>query len=133
MKKNSLGRPININSEKEVVDLKATRYRIYTLGGFGVNLGQFSITLKHTETSETIKCIKAFWSVQAFAFGKRAKRVLIVDIPKEGRYEVLFDNPKTLRIKHSNLLISSLFRKPLTTDQIEILITEKLGGYPFIK
>jgi len=128
-----LGRPININSKKEVVDLKSSRYRIYTLGGFGVNLGQFSISLKHTETNEIIKCKKAFWPVQSFAFGKRAKRVLIVDIPKEGRYEVLFDNPETLRIKHSNLPISSMFRKPLTTDQIEILITEKIGVYPILK
>lgn len=126
-------RPININSKGEIVNLKASRYRIYAIGGFGANLNQFSISLKHTETSTSIICKKAFWPVQAFAFGKRAKRILIVDIPKEGNYEVLFDNPETLRIKHSNLPVSSMFRKPLTNDQIEILITEKLGVYPIIE
>lgn len=128
-----MGKPININSKGEIVDLKAAKYKIYSLGGFGVNLNQFSISLKHTETSESIKCKQAFWPVQAFAFGKRAKRILIVDIPKEGRYEVLFHNPETLRIKHSNLPISSMFGRPLATDKIEILITEKLGIFSFLK
>lgn len=126
-------KPININSKGEIVDLKASRYRIYLLGGFGVNLNRFSISLKHTETSESIKCKQAFWPVQAFAFGKRATRILIVDIPKEGRYEILFDNPETIKLKQSNLPISSMFRKPLATDKIEILITEKLGVFPILK
>ena len=128
-----MGRPININSTEEIVDLKVSRYRIYSLGGFGVNLNQFSISLKNIATDESIKCKKAFWPVQAYAFGKRAKRILVVDIPEEGRYEVLFDNPETLRIKHSNLPISSMFRKPLATEKIEILITEKLGVWPNLK
>ena len=98
-----------------------------------MNLYQFSISLKNIATDESIKCKKAFWPVQAYAFGKRAKRILIVDIPEEGRYEVLFDNPETLKIKHSNLPISSMFRKPLATDKIEILITEKLGVWPKLK
>ena len=98
-----MGRPININSTEEIIDLKASRYRIYSLGGFGVNLNQFSISLKNIATDESIKCKTACWPVQAYAFGKRAKRILIVDIPEEGRYEVLFDNPETLRIKHSKL------------------------------
>lgn len=128
-----MGRPININSEKEIIDLNASRYRIYALGGFGVNLGRFSMSLKNIETNEIVKCEKAFWPVQAHAFGKRAKRILIVDIPKEGRYEVLFVNPETLRVKHSNLPISSMFRKPLANDQIDILITKKIGVYPILK
>ena len=128
-----MGRPININSEKEIINLKASRYRIYALGGFGVKLGRFSISLKNIETNEIVKCEKAFWPVQAFAFGKRAKRILIADIPKDGQYELLFNNPKTLKIKHTNLPISSLFTKPMGTENIEILITEKLGVYPILK
>ncbi len=127
-----MGIPIKINSQKELIDLKASRYRVYVLGGFGVKLGQFSISLKHMESGEVVKCEKAFWPVQVslvldqvYAFGKRAKRILKVDILKEGQYEVLFGFPETLRIKRSNLLFSSLFAKPLTTENIEILITEK--------
>ena len=96
-------RPININKKKEEIDLKARRYRIYVLGGFGVNLGEFSIFFKHKETNEITECQKAFWSVQAYAFGKRAKRIFIVDIPKEGQFEVIFNNPETLKVNHSNL------------------------------
>lgn len=124
-------RPINIHRKKEVVYLKATRYRIYTLGGFGVKQGQFSITFKHTETHETLKCVKAFWPVQTFAFGKRAKRVFVVDVPKDGHYEVIFNHPETLRIKPSNLPIKSLFQKEIPNNQIEILISSKLGMLPF--
>jgi hypothetical protein len=128
-----VGRPININSEKEEIYLKASRYRIYALGGFGVNLGQFSIFLKHKETGEIVKCKKAFWPVQAYAFGKRAKRILIADIPQKGQFEILFKSPKSLRVRYSNLLIISMFKKPLTTDRIEVFITEKLGVYPILK
>ena len=128
-----MNKPININNVREEIYLKACRYRIYVLGGFWVNLGQFSISFKHKETSEITKCKKAFWPVQAYAFGRRAKRIFIVDIPKEGQFEILFNNPETLRVKHSNLPISSFFRKSLTSDQIDILITEKLGVYPILK
>lgn len=128
-----MSRPININKQGEEIDLKARKYRIYVLGGFGVNLGKFSISFKHKETNEIAKCEKAFWPVQSYAFEKRAKRILIVDIPEEGQYEVLFSNPETLKVKRSNLLISSLFTSNLATEQIEIVITEKLGFFPVLK
>lgn len=127
-----MAKPININSKKEVIALEATRYRIYTLGGFGVNLGQFTISFKHLETGELIKCKRAFWPVQAFAYGKRAKRVFIVDIPNKGHFEIIFQNPETLKVKHSNLPIISMFGKPLPTDQMEVIITKKLGIYSIL-
>lgn len=126
-------RLININDNGKEILLKVSRYRIYVLGGFGVSLGQFSIFFKDKETDRVIKCKKSFWPVQAYAFGKRAKRIFIVDIPEEGLFEVFFKNPETLKVKHSNLPISSMFRKPLTSNQIEVLITEKLGVYPILK
>lgn len=126
-------RLININNKQEEIELKARRYRIYVLGGFFVNLGEFSISFKHKETNEITECQKAFWPVQTYAFGKKAKRIFIVDIPKEGQFEVIFNNPETLKVNKSNLIINSLFKKPLINNQIEILITEKLGVYPILE
>jgi hypothetical protein len=126
-------RPINIHSKNELVDLEPSRYRIYALGGFGVKLRQFSISFKHTETGELIQCKRSFWPVQTFAFGKRAKRIFVFDIQKEGSYEVLFENPTSLKIKHSNLPISSIFSKPMANEEIEILISKKIGVYPILK
>jgi hypothetical protein len=70
--------------------------------------------------------------VQAYAFGRRARRIFIVDIQKEGQYEILFKNPETLTVKHSNLPLVSMMRSPIANEQLEILITEKLGFYPIL-
>jgi hypothetical protein len=70
--------------------------------------------------------------VQAYAFGRRARRIFIVDIQKEGQYEILFKNPETLTVKHSNLPLVSMMRSPIAHEQLEILITEKLGFYPIL-
>jgi hypothetical protein len=49
--------------------------------------------------------------------------ILIVDIPKQSNYEVVFENPESLKVKRSNLLISSLLTKSISNEKIEILIT----------
>ncbi|MDT8413091.1 MAG: hypothetical protein RQ875_11545 [Vicingaceae bacterium] len=105
-------RLININNKQEEIELKARRYRIYVLGGIFVNLGEFSISFKHKETNEITECQKAFWPVQTYAFGKKAKRIFIVDIPKEGQFEVIFNNPETLKVNKSNLIISRTLKIP---------------------
>ncbi len=128
-----MNRPININAQGEEIELKARRYGIYVLGGWGVNLGEFSISFRHIGSNEIVTCKRAFWPVQAYAFGKRAKRIFVADIPDEGKYEVLFNKPETIKVKRSNLPIFSLFINPLTTDRIEIAITENLGVFPIMK
>jgi hypothetical protein len=70
--------------------------------------------------------------VQAYAFGRRARRIFIVDIQKEGQYEILFKNPETLTVKHSNLPLVSMMRSQIANEALEILITEKLGFYPIL-
>jgi len=131
-KYSSVNKPINLNNKGEIVELKAHRYRIYVLGGFGVNIGQSSIDFKHKETSEITKCKKSFWPVQTYAFEKRAKRIFIADIPKKGLYEVVLNKPETIRVQSSNLSIISLFKKPLNNSKVEILITEKLDSFPIL-
>ena len=128
-----VSRPININSKGEIILLKARRYRIYVIGGFSVELGHFAVSLKHQDTRQVIKCTKAFWPVQAFAFGKRAKRIFVVDVPYDGKYELIFDHPETVIVRRSNLFIRSFWNQPINREQLEIIITEKLGVYPVLQ
>jgi len=113
-------KPININSIGEQIDLKAGKYRIDILGGWGVKLGEFSVLIKDIDTQEMIKCKRTFLPVQSFAFGKRAKRIFVISVPKSARYEVVFKNQESLKVKHSNLPISSLRTNPLSNEGLEI-------------
>ncbi|MEM1326877.1 MAG: hypothetical protein AAGI23_13030 [Bacteroidota bacterium] len=128
-----MNRPININSKEEEIILADKRYRIYALGGWGIDVGNFSVLFKEQETNEIIKCKKATYPVQAILHGKRAKRILIVDIPRTSNYEVIFEHPESLKVKRSNLFVSSFFSKPIANEKIEILIIEQLGFSPIVK
>jgi len=111
---------ININSIGEQIDLEVGKYRIDILGGWGVKLGEFSISIKDIETQDVIKCERTFLPIQSFVFGKRAKRIFIIDVPKSARYEVMFENSKSIKVKRSNLPISSMFTNPLSNEELEI-------------
>ncbi len=113
-------RLININSIGEQIDLKAGKYRIDILGGWGVKLGDFFILIKNIETQDVIKCKRTFLPVQSFVFRKRAKRIFIINVPKSARYEVVFKNQESLKVKRSNLPISSMFANPLPNKELEI-------------
>ncbi len=119
-----MNKPINILEKEVEINLKSRRYKIYVLGGFGVEVGDFSISLKNKETNEQITCKKAFWPVRTYEFNIRAKRVFIIDVPKEGKYEVLFLNSHSLKVKHSNLPIYSFFSYPLKASEIQVLFLE---------
>lgn len=116
-----MNKPINILEKEVEINLKARRYKIYVLGGFGVEVGDFSISLKNKETNEQITCKKAFWPLQTYEFSKRAKRIFIIDVPNEGNYEVLFLNPYELKVKHNNLPLYSFFSYPIETSSIQVL------------
>lgn len=124
---------VNITSKGKTISLEARRYRIYILGGWGISLGDFSISLEQKETKRIIICERAFWPVQAFALGKRARRIFVLDIKESSLYEVIFGNSEDLKVKRSNLPISSSFGSPKRADQLEVLFTEKLGVYPILE
>lgn len=114
---------ININEIGSEIYLKVGRYEIYILGGYGVKLNQFTISIRNKESKKLIDCEKAFWRIQKHKFSKRAIRFFVVDVSIEGNYEIIFKNPKSLKLKTSNLPISSLFDAPLSTDNIEVYLT----------
>lgn len=112
-------KPINVNSTDETIYLDAGKCNIDLLGGFGVDLGTFSIELKNLETEKITKCEEVFWKYQSFTHGKRAKRIFTIEVPESGRYVVIFINSETLVIKHSNLFFSSMFANPLSNEDLE--------------
>jgi len=73
MKKNSnLNRPININIKGVEINLIAKKYSVYIIGGWGIDLGDFSVSFKDKETGKLTMCRKAVFRIQAFLDGKRA-------------------------------------------------------------
>jgi hypothetical protein len=117
-----MGHIINIHDSGHEIDLEIGKYKIDVLGGWGVKLGQFSISLKHNRTGQTINCEKSFWPIQSIVFGKRAKRIFIAHIVDSGTYKIQFEHPTTLEIKETNLFFGGLFQQPLTNDKISVYI-----------
>ncbi|MDF1697576.1 MAG: hypothetical protein P1U56_17155 [Saprospiraceae bacterium] len=122
-------RPINIFTKETYLQLEQRRYRIYLLGGWGVRLNEFDISIRNTVTKEMVSAQKAFWKVQSYAYHKRAKRILIIDVPIAGKYRVLFHYPHSLRVTYNNLLISNNFFNPLPTYELDVLFSTKEGMF----
>ena len=117
-----MGHAINIYNSGQEIDLQIRKYKIDVLGGWRVELGQFSISLVHNQSGRTVNCERSFWPVQSFAFDKRAKRIFIANIIEAGTYNVEFKNSDTLKVKHTNLFFIALFQDPLPNDKISIYI-----------
>jgi hypothetical protein len=113
---------INIHDSGHEIDLKIGKYRIDVLGGWGVKLGKFSISLKHKLTGQMVNCERSFWPVLSFAFGRRSKHIFVAHIAEPGTYKIEFKHSTTLEIKGTNLFFTGLFQKPLPNDKISIYI-----------
>jgi hypothetical protein len=113
---------ISIHNGGYEIDLEVGKYKIDVLGGWGVKLAQFSISLKHNRTGQIVDCERSFWPVRSFAFGQRAKRIFIAHIVEPGTYKIEFRHAKTLEIKETNLFFTGLFKEPLPNEKIYIYI-----------
>lgn len=125
-----MSRLININSQNEEINLEAGTYRIFLLGGFGISLNNFSISLINIKSKEIIESKKAFWRVQTYVNGKRAKKINIININNSGQYKIVFNNPKSLKVKKSNLRLNYFSNETLSSENLEIIITQKNGLFP---
>lgn len=118
-----MGHVINIHGSGQEIHLKARTYKIDVLGGWGVQLGQFSIALKNVYSEQVVNCERSFWPVRSFAFDKRAKRIFSVDIPDDGDYVVEFRNAETLKVNESGLFfVATLFQEPIPNRGISVYI-----------
>lgn len=113
---------ISIHDREHEIDLKIGKYKIDVVGGWGVKLGQFSISFKHKLTGQVVNCERPFWPVQSFAFGRRTKRIFIAHITNPGTYVIEFKHPDTLIIKEANLFFAGFFQQPLPNERISIYI-----------
>jgi hypothetical protein len=121
---------ININSKNQEINLKVGTYKIFLLGGFGITLNNFSISLINNKSNEKIESKKAFWPVQTFVNGKRAKKILTININNSGQYKIVFNNPESIIVKKSNLKFNIFSNETLLNENLEIIITLKIGLFP---
>jgi hypothetical protein len=117
-----MGHVINIHNNGQEIDLEGGKYKIDVLGGWGVDLGLFSISFRHAQSGLTINCKRSFWPIKSLVFDKRAKRIFSVDIVESGAYRIEFTNAATLRVKETNLFFTGLFQDPIPNDKICIFI-----------
>jgi hypothetical protein len=117
-----MGQVINIYNNGQEIDLEIGEYKIDVLGGWGVELGQFSILFKHEQSGQTIRCKRSLLPIQTLAFDRRAKRIFSVDILERGTYKIDFENPETLQVKETNLFFTGLFQRAIPNDKISIFI-----------
>ena len=114
--------PINITDKKKQIELQPGIYYLKVLGGWKVATNNFSVILREIDGDLVIRSRKSFWKIQSYAFGKRAKKIASVDIPKWTSYEIEFVNPECLKVKWSNLFLFNFLQKYTPTEKIQICI-----------
>jgi hypothetical protein len=117
-----MNNPINILDNNKQIELPVGIYSLKVLGGWKVITNNFSVILKEVGGETEIKSKDTFWRIQSFAFGKRAKKIASIDIPKRAKYEIEFLNAKEIKVKKSNLLLLSSFQNFIPTNEIQICI-----------
>ena len=117
-----MNNPINILDNKKQIELSVGIYSLKILGGWKVITNIFYIILREIGGDTEIKSKGTFWRIQSFAYGKRAKKIASIDIPKRAKYEIEFLNAKEIKVKKSNLMLLSSFQSYLPTKEIQICI-----------
>lgn len=113
---------VNIHTPNARLELLAGDYTIGVLGGFGVTLGQFTIDFRHLESGEVFTCKRSKWPIQGYAFSKRTKRILSVELDYSGLYEIQFIKPETLGLRESNAFLFSWFNETVPNKVISVYI-----------
>ena len=108
--------------KNQQMELPVGVYSLKVLGGWKVITNNFSVILREVNGGTVIKSKETFWKIQSFAFGKRAKKIASIDIPKRATYEIEFLNPSDLKVKKSNLMTLGLFQNYLPTNEIQVCI-----------
>ena len=78
--------------------------------------------LRHNPSGDTITATPVVLKIQSFKNGRRAKRMLKLDVPASGEYEVLLTNPHEVVVRESSLLLARLFRGPIPPEAVGLLI-----------
>lgn len=111
---------INIHRKGEILQFTTGVCKIDIIGGWDVTLGEFSIKLKNIKNGKVLEGKRVFWRLQSWDYGKRSKRIFMIDIIEPGEYEIEFINPEHVKLKHSGLFLLGLFSHPLKNENLEI-------------
>ncbi|MBQ4818900.1 hypothetical protein [Aquimarina sp. MMG016] len=114
--------PINIHSVNQKIYLSVGIYSVKVLGGWGVKVNDFSVSLRKIENGVVIKSEDTFWKYQSHAFKNRAKKIAVLDVYESGNFLVEFKNSKKLKVRRSNLILTRFFEKELPNQDLEICI-----------
>jgi len=117
-----MNNPINILENNKQIELSVGIYSLKVLGGWKVIANNFFIILREVDGKTKIKSKDTFWKIQSYAFGKRAKIIASIDIPKKAKYEIEFVNVTDLKVKKSNLMFFGPSQNFLPMKEIEIFI-----------
>jgi len=123
--------PINITESKAKVRLDSREYTIYVLGGWGVKLGDFSITFKNIGNNQLISSHRPIISLVTMANNIRAKKIFCISVPEKGDYKVIFEKSKSLKVYRYNLAFFTTLFQPIPNSEIKILISENNGMLMF--
>jgi len=96
------------------------------MGGWGIRKNGFMISLKESSTAKVVYPKSWCWPVQDFFQTKtknfiRAKRIFTFDVELAGSYEVVIENPESLKLNPSSLFLGQLFRSDVDNRNIEIV------------
>ncbi|PNQ72568.1 hypothetical protein C1T31_10455 [Hanstruepera neustonica] len=116
-------KPIRIVDDNIELELYTGIFGVYVLGGWDVVVDDFTFDLTNTETGRIIKPKGTQWRLQSYEFGKRAKKIMTLDIPEKGNYLVEFKNQNSLKVWKASLpIINRLINQPIEKQWIQILI-----------
>lgn len=118
----SMNSPIKITEENVSLPLKEGSYYIDILGGWKIELNYFSISLIDSKTKHELETNRIGIRVQSYKFGNKSKRIYKFKVDKAGEYRLIFRNIDSLKVKESNLFISSLFMKHKDVEELMIYI-----------
>jgi hypothetical protein len=113
---------ISIHSKDKTIYLPVGIYSVRVLGGWRVNIGDFSIKLTNLKTGKETLVKETFWKVQSFELNQRAKKVFTLDIQESTDYLIEFFNPKSLTVHRTNLFSGYIFGKPIPNKDLKVLI-----------
>ncbi|WP_282163357.1 hypothetical protein [Ulvibacterium marinum] len=113
---------INVYNSGKIIYLQVGIYSVKIVGGWDVTIGNFNFVLKNRRDSTLVSPKTTKWRVQSYEMGQRAKKIMVLDIQKPGKYEIEFSNQEDLRVRPSNLFFAKLFEKEIPNKNIKIWI-----------
>ncbi|WP_459209127.1 hypothetical protein [Aquimarina rhabdastrellae] len=114
---------INVYDTNKIVEKSTGIYSIYIIGGWDIDLGDFDIILKNVRTNKIVTPKKSKWRLQSYEFNQKAKKIMSINIPERGEYQIIFKNIDSLKVWNFDFpYLGRLFIRPKAHHLISIYI-----------